>query len=173
LPAPSQAPQVPSPENDTRAIAETQRHLNALGYEAGPVDGTLGGETRRAIQRFQRVSNLPATGELTTATLGSLRNAARRQGASETAGALPPGPASGPLPGRMTAGGFPSPSQVAGSGTNGVRAISPVMLNGRLLAGFPLVDGRYSKDSVASLGFIQGPYKKAALDLALYMDLSF
>lgn len=61
-----------TPENDFASIREAQAYLNALGYEAGPVDGVLGNETRRAIQRFQRVENLPSTGELTPETLRAL-----------------------------------------------------------------------------------------------------
>jgi putative peptidoglycan binding protein len=54
--------------------------LNALGYEVGPVDGVIGADTRSGIQRFQRVTNLPATGELTSSTAATLRNTARNQG---------------------------------------------------------------------------------------------
>jgi len=91
---PAQAPQpaVPraapdhAPESDPRAIAEAQEYLNVLGYEAGSVDGVLGAGTRRALQRFQGAASLPATGELTSSTLGMLRNAARNHTVSRPVG---------------------------------------------------------------------------------------
>lgn len=60
---------------DVELIREIQLLLKELGYEPGPVDGQLGGETRRALQRFQRVGNLPSTGEPTLSTITALRQA--------------------------------------------------------------------------------------------------
>lgn len=42
----------------------TQRLLNKLGYEAGPVDGVIGRKTRAAVRLFQDAMDLPVTGEL-------------------------------------------------------------------------------------------------------------
>lgn len=47
----------------TRAIIE--QRLSRLGLEPGPADGTFDRDTRRAIRRYQRASNLPVTGFLT------------------------------------------------------------------------------------------------------------
>jgi Putative peptidoglycan binding domain len=86
---------------DPELVREVQTILNALGYEAGPVDGLLGGDTRRAIQRFQRVNNLPPTGDPTPATTGALRQAyqgsqgnpgASGQAANRTKSKAGPGP---------------------------------------------------------------------------------
>jgi peptidoglycan hydrolase-like protein with peptidoglycan-binding domain len=56
-------PRPPLPVVDTRTVA-VQRALARLGY--GPVrpDGRPGGETRAAVQRFERDRNLPVTGEI-------------------------------------------------------------------------------------------------------------
>ena len=55
-------------------IAETQRLLNELGYDAGPVDGEMGPATRQAIRSFQRDAGLPITGEFDFALLNRLRS---------------------------------------------------------------------------------------------------
>ena len=33
-------------------VAQSQRMLNQLGYNAGPVDGAYGGKTKRALEAF-------------------------------------------------------------------------------------------------------------------------
>jgi len=47
---------------DVTAVRTVQRRLNALGYDAGPVDGIPGPSTRAAISRFQRANGLIADG---------------------------------------------------------------------------------------------------------------
>ena len=49
-------------------LREAQRRLNALGYEAGAVDGMFGDRTKRALIIFQAVNELPLTGKLDAAT---------------------------------------------------------------------------------------------------------
>ena len=51
------------------AIERAQRKLNALGYDAGPVDGVLGSATRRALREFQLANNLIADGYPNPTTL--------------------------------------------------------------------------------------------------------
>jgi len=34
------------------SVAQSQRMLNKLGYNAGPVDGAYGGKTRGALEKF-------------------------------------------------------------------------------------------------------------------------
>ncbi|MGE0761632.1 MAG: peptidoglycan-binding domain-containing protein, partial [Pirellulaceae bacterium] len=149
-------------EGDPASILEAQTHLNVLGYEPGLPDGVLGGETRRALQRFQRVMNLPATGELSAPTMSALRNATRNQGQPSQQPAARAGTA--------PSAGVPAAGHVAHSGVNGVRAIAPVMQNGRLLTGFPVLHGRFNKEQV-EIGPYRRHYVKSSLDLALYMDL--
>ena len=55
-------------EDETRKsssrIANLQRALRDLGYDAGPVDGVLGARTKAAIRAFQADAGLPVTGRL-------------------------------------------------------------------------------------------------------------
>ncbi|WP_421621293.1 lytic murein transglycosylase [Alkalilimnicola ehrlichii] len=44
------------------AVKRLQETLNALGYEAGPVDGQPGRQTRKAVRAFQQDAGLPADG---------------------------------------------------------------------------------------------------------------
>ncbi len=48
-----------------RTVADTQRRLATLGYDAGPADGVLTARTRDAIRAFQRDRALPVTGRMT------------------------------------------------------------------------------------------------------------
>jgi hypothetical protein len=50
-----------------------QEELAKLGYYYGPVDGTIGPETLRAIRWFQSVDKLPVTGRIDSATLRALQ----------------------------------------------------------------------------------------------------
>lgn len=65
-------PRTDSPlSNDQKA--EIQRRLNALGFNAGEVDGKLGGQSIDAIRAFQRARGLPSDGYATPALLAALR----------------------------------------------------------------------------------------------------
>jgi len=50
-----------------------QEELAELGYYYGPVDGTIGPETDRAIRWFQSVAKIPVTGRIDSATLRALQ----------------------------------------------------------------------------------------------------
>ena len=50
------------------SVADAQRHLAALGYNAGPSDGIAGPQTVNAIRRFQANAGLPVTGSIDAAT---------------------------------------------------------------------------------------------------------
>jgi Putative peptidoglycan binding domain len=50
-----------------------QEELAELGYYHGPVDGTIGPETQRAIRWFQSVDKIPVTGRIDSATLRALQ----------------------------------------------------------------------------------------------------
>ncbi|MFH1768963.1 MAG: peptidoglycan-binding protein [Candidatus Omnitrophota bacterium] len=43
-------------------VKKIQVVLRELGFESGPIDGKLGGHTRRVIQEFQKVNNLKTNG---------------------------------------------------------------------------------------------------------------
>ncbi len=52
---------------------ELQRKLNAMGYDAGAVDGILGARTRAALRMFQKDMNMPADGFATIPVLMRVR----------------------------------------------------------------------------------------------------
>jgi N-acetylmuramoyl-L-alanine amidase len=53
-------------------VAELQRRLNGLGFDAGREDGILGDDTTRALVEFQRNMNLPTDGMCGASTLAVL-----------------------------------------------------------------------------------------------------
>jgi N-acetylmuramoyl-L-alanine amidase len=53
-------------------VAELQRRLNGLGFDAGREDGILGDDTTRALIEFQRNMSLPTDGMCGAATLAVL-----------------------------------------------------------------------------------------------------
>ena len=65
------APMRPTPDATIQAI---QRHLNELGYDAGPADGLVGARTRAAIASFQRNIGVQADGVANTELLRQLRS---------------------------------------------------------------------------------------------------
>lgn len=73
--------EVPPPGAPRRApsqsIQRAQSMLNELGYDAGPVDGALGGRTLRALNDFQRDQGLTVTRRVDRRTLSALQKAAR------------------------------------------------------------------------------------------------
>lgn len=53
-------------------VSELQMHLQAGGWEPGPIDGILGYRTEDAVVRLQHAHGIPATGEVTSATIEAL-----------------------------------------------------------------------------------------------------
>ena len=53
-------------------LMQAQQQLQAQGLYRGPIDGVMGGGTRRALARFQRENGLPVTARLDQQTLDSL-----------------------------------------------------------------------------------------------------
>ncbi len=53
-------------------VANVQAALNREGYDAGPVDGVIGGQTRDAIEDYQEDHGLDETGRIDSALLSSL-----------------------------------------------------------------------------------------------------
>ena len=58
---------------DRATIKEMQGLLNKLGFNVGTPDGIPGKKTINAVTSFQKVSGLPVTGKLDTATIARLR----------------------------------------------------------------------------------------------------
>lgn len=85
VPVPDSTPEPVAPGGDGAAedagglsreqLRELQRRLSALGYEPGPVDGVMGGQTGQAITAFQRDRGLEPDGEPSEALLQRLREA--------------------------------------------------------------------------------------------------
>ena len=55
-------------------VLELQELLNQKGFDAGPVDGILGGQTRNAIRDYQRQAGSPQDGYASYGLLEALRN---------------------------------------------------------------------------------------------------
>jgi peptidoglycan hydrolase-like protein with peptidoglycan-binding domain len=70
----------PDLNRDRTAVADTQRMLNQLGYNAGVVDGLYGKKTGNAIRAFQRDRGLPAGSDVTPQLLAQLSQATQGQG---------------------------------------------------------------------------------------------
>ena len=56
-------------------VAQSQRMLNQLGYNAGPVDGAYGGKTKRALGAFYAKSGGTYDGKLNANELADLTSA--------------------------------------------------------------------------------------------------
>ena len=67
----------PRPDNEVPLsrldIEDMQRLLIAKGYDAGPVDGMVGSQTREAIRNYQKAARLPADGYPSFGLLERLR----------------------------------------------------------------------------------------------------
>lgn len=73
--SPPSAPEPePEPEPELNPVTEAQRTLTDLGYYVDTVDGLAGPATRSALMAFQKVHDLPRTGELDAGTLAALQN---------------------------------------------------------------------------------------------------
>ena len=57
------------------SVAQSQRMLNQLGYNAGPVDGAYGGKTKRALEAFYAKSGGSFDGKLDANELADLTEA--------------------------------------------------------------------------------------------------
>lgn len=75
-PAPSPAPAAsPAPERSgDPTVAEAQRLLNDLGYDAGPIDGLYGPRTAAALAAFQEERGLLVDGLIDAGALLALRD---------------------------------------------------------------------------------------------------
>ena len=69
-------------------VAELQRQLGALGFDAGRVDGILGGDTKAALDEFQRNTGLTVDGVCGPDTVRALERLGARGGDREPVAAL-------------------------------------------------------------------------------------
>ncbi|CAM3317140.1 peptidoglycan-binding protein [Halomonas lysinitropha] len=79
----SQATQRSRPDieslTDRQGIAEIQRELNRLGYDAGPVDGAMGRRTRSAIREYQADKGIARNGRASAELLKRLRQTEKEE----------------------------------------------------------------------------------------------
>lgn len=69
---PAPAPALPAGSRPVKDILEAQLALDRLGISCGSIDGVTGGQTRMALEAFQRALRLPASGQLDAATRAAL-----------------------------------------------------------------------------------------------------
>lgn len=60
--------------NQAFTVSDLQTRLNALGLDAGPVDGVIGPKTTNALKIFQKAQGLPPTGYQDKATIDALKS---------------------------------------------------------------------------------------------------
>jgi N-acetylmuramoyl-L-alanine amidase len=68
-------------------VAELQRRLGGLGFDAGRIDGILGPATEAALREFQRNAGLTVDGVCGPATLQTLSRLTSRRGGARVDGA--------------------------------------------------------------------------------------
>ena len=68
---------LPVPSDRHPTVLEAERLLFDLGYDPGPVDGVLTGETRTALRAYQRDSALPINGRMTWRVVENMRRDTR------------------------------------------------------------------------------------------------
>ena len=86
------AARAPEPERaDAQAVADLQRMLSELGYDAGAADGAIGSRTIQAVREFQRDHGQAPTGEVSPTTIAAVRGAwfGRAQSPTQRPSALP------------------------------------------------------------------------------------
>jgi peptidoglycan hydrolase-like protein with peptidoglycan-binding domain len=76
-------------------IEDVQRELLAVGIYKGPVDGVNGLRTRQAIQSYQQVNGLPASGEASEELVTHIRFTRKVQQAAQFTGSVSAAPAAG------------------------------------------------------------------------------
>ncbi len=60
-------------ETEEAYVRSIQKELRAHGYDAGPIDGRIGPQTRAAIRRYQRDAGLPVDGAASKQLLDHLK----------------------------------------------------------------------------------------------------
>jgi len=69
---PDNLPRMAAPGPYDDMVKQVQEKLNALGFDAGEVNGDFGEKTQAALAQFQLANLLPASGALDNATLKEL-----------------------------------------------------------------------------------------------------
>ncbi|MDC0496671.1 peptidoglycan-binding protein, partial [Planktomarina temperata] len=67
------------------SVAKSQRMLNQLGYNAGPIDGAYGGKTRGALEKFYADNGSLYDGKLDANEVADLRSSISARGLNSIA----------------------------------------------------------------------------------------
>src|SRR5262245_51989355 len=100
--APASAAPAPSSTSDAAGIESLQRQLNALGCNAGTIDGKLGPNTIQAVRWFQTAAGIAVDGIVGVDTSGRLAQAAAT-GSPNCRSVAAPAPATAPPAGSAQA----------------------------------------------------------------------
>ena len=73
-------------------VAQVQRALRGMGFDAGPPNGDFGTKTQAALAQFQLSQNIPASGSLDDQTLDALSVRRDQASAGTTASPQPEAP---------------------------------------------------------------------------------
>lgn len=71
-------------------VEETQRELLGSGIYQGMVDGVIGQRTKLAIQRYQQINGLPATGEVSQDLVNHIKFTRKVEAAAKFTGSVEP-----------------------------------------------------------------------------------
>jgi peptidoglycan hydrolase-like protein with peptidoglycan-binding domain len=71
-------PAKPNSTASSDTVKQVQQILADLGYAPGPIDGTLGGETERAVSAFQRDRKIAQNGRITPELLREIKRVTGR-----------------------------------------------------------------------------------------------
>lgn len=113
--------------SDAAAIEELQRDLNALGCNAGTIDGALGPNTVQAVRWFQTAAGLGVDGIVGPATTAALTQAAA-SGQPTCTGVPAPAPLPPPAPG--TAGAACNVAQIKAGAQKGLLSNETILRSG-------------------------------------------
>lgn len=64
--------QAGSQQASSEMVRSVQQTLSEQGYDAGPVDGIMGPQTKEALEEFQQAQGLEASGELNEESLSAM-----------------------------------------------------------------------------------------------------
>ncbi len=124
LPAPAPRPPAPAPATAAPAantVADIQRMLSQLGYDAGPADGVMGGRTRSAIRAYQFDKRLAVNGEPSDDLRRHLADSLQSRGGHGTAAGGASAPAWVP-PEDRTSAAAPAPAWIPPEDRRGTSA---------------------------------------------------
>jgi peptidoglycan hydrolase-like protein with peptidoglycan-binding domain len=79
----AQVPGPPQQSGDREQLRRVQERLKAVGFDPGPLDGTLSARTVDALRAFQQQHGLPVTGKPDQATRDALLRQAGGEGPAD------------------------------------------------------------------------------------------